>query len=93
MPPLTTMQTANTPIRARRALVAGAALAFAAMPSIATAQRPAPSAEELQSRYEEKLKKDFVSNAPWQQDLEAAKAAAKESGKPIFAYFTRSYSP
>lgn len=70
-------------------LAAAAALA----PSIALAQRQAPSQEELQKRYEEKIAKPWLKNAKWTIDLEDAKKQAQETGKPIFAYFTRSYSP
>jgi hypothetical protein len=51
------------------------------------------SAQDMESRLEEKLAKDFVKNADWVTDFDAAKAKAKESGKLIFAYFTRSYAP
>jgi hypothetical protein len=51
------------------------------------------SAQDMESRLEEKLAKDFIKNADWEMDFDAAKAKAKESGKLIFAYFTRSYSP
>ena len=51
------------------------------------------SAQDMESRLEEKLAKDFVKNADWVMDFGAAKAKAKESGKLIFAYFTRSYAP
>lgn len=48
---------------------------------------------DLEAKLEQKLAKDFVKNAAWVTDYDAAKAQAKESGKLIFAYFTRSYSP
>ena len=51
------------------------------------------SAQDMESRLAEKLEKDFVKNAAWEMDFDAAKQKAKESGKLIFAYFTRSYSP
>lgn len=53
----------------------------------------AVAAGEMEDRLEEKLGKDFVKNAEWTTDFDAAKAKAKESGKPIFGYFTRSYAP
>ena len=35
----------------------------------------------------------WLEKAPWILDFDAAKAESKKSGKPIFAYFTRSYAP
>ena len=48
---------------------------------------------DLEAKLEQKLAKDFVKNAAWVMDFDAAKAKAKESGKLIFVYFTRSYAP
>lgn len=62
-------------------------------PQAATQGRQPPSQEELQSRLEKKLEGEWLKNADWQTDFAAAKAAAKDSGKLIFAYFTRSYTP
>ncbi len=53
----------------------------------------AARAGDLEDKLDEKLKKDFVGNAAWTTDFDAAKAKAKETGKVIFAYFTRSYAP
>lgn len=58
--------------------------------------RQQPNQEQLQ-KYEqlrdEKLAKDVFEKAPWVvQDFDKARQQAKESGKPIFAYFTRSYA-
>lgn len=50
-------------------------------------------AQSLEDRLEKKLEKPFAKNAAWVLDLETAKTKAKETGKPIFAYFTRSYAP
>lgn len=46
-----------------------------------------------QENYDKKLKEPFLKNAPWVIDYDQARADAKKSGLPIFAYFTRSYSP
>ena len=74
-----------------RALTLGAmSLAFGAA-MIASA--PAQAQDSLESKLEAKLKKEFVSAVTWHTDYDKALAASKESGKPIFAYFTRSYSP
>lgn len=51
------------------------------------------AADELQERLDAKLKKDFVANAAWVLDYDEALARAKQEGKLVFAYFTRSYSP
>lgn len=53
----------------------------------------AAAAGDLEDRLEEKLSKEFVRNAVWMTDYDQVKAKAKESGKPIFAYFSRSYAP
>lgn len=62
-----------------------AAVALAAAASSAQAQ----SNEE---KRDQKLKSPFLSKAAWITDFTAAKAEAKKAGKPIFAYFTRSYA-
>jgi len=48
---------------------------------------------DMEQKLQEKLQKPFVKNAAWHLDFDAAKKQAKESGKIIFAYFTRSYAP
>ncbi|MEX1025275.1 MAG: hypothetical protein WD226_09375 [Planctomycetota bacterium] len=48
---------------------------------------------DLQAKYEAKLEKEFVSKIAWTQDLSEAQKKAKESGKLILGYFTRSYAP
>ena len=70
------------------ALVLGAGLA---VPVMAASQSTSP--EEYQKRYEEKISKDWLKKADWSLDLEASLARAKKEGKPVFAYFTRSYAP
>ncbi len=62
----------------------GAGLSLLLLSALATAG-------DLEDKLDEKLKKEFVGNAAWTTDFEAAKA--KETGKVIFAYFTRSYAP
>ena len=52
-----------------------------------------PSQDELIERKAQKLEQAFLENGNWLTDYTAAKKAAKEQGKSIFAYFTRSYSP
>ena len=47
----------------------------------------------LIAKRDAKLKKEWIQNAAWITDYDAVRAKARESGKPIFGYFTRSYSP
>ena len=49
--------------------------------------------DALQQKLDAKLQEEWLQAADWTTDYDAARAAAKESGKVIFAYFTRSYSP
>jgi len=51
------------------------------------------TAQSLEEKLEEKLQEPFAKNVAWVLDLDEAMKQAQESGKPIFAYFTRSYSP
>ena len=59
----------------------------------ATAQRTPPSQDQLKERKAQKLEEAWWDNGNWITDHTVAKKAAKEEGKYIFAYFTRSYSP
>ncbi|MCE9582526.1 MAG: thioredoxin family protein [Planctomycetes bacterium] len=65
-----------------------AAAVFLAFSSIASAQ----SNDDLKKRKEKELQEPFLKKAAWILDYDKALAAAKKSGKPIFAYFTRSYA-
>ncbi len=67
-----------------------AALLFLGVASPAWAQDN--DAKNIKLR-DEKLQSAFLKNAPWITDFDKAQAEAKKTGKPIFAYFTRSYSP
>ena len=51
-----------------------------------------PAQGDLIAKRDAKLQSPFLKNADWITDYDKALAAAKESGKPIFGYFTRSYS-
>ena len=51
------------------------------------------SAQTLEERYEKKLTAPFIRKVAWEQDYDAALRRSAESGKLIFAYFTRSYAP
>jgi len=48
---------------------------------------------DLERKLAKKLEGSWVKNAAWITDFGQAKKAARKSGKQIFAYFTRSYSP
>lgn len=48
--------------------------------------------EELKQLRAEKMAKEVFKKADWSFDYDAARAKAKKTGKPIFAYFTRSYA-
>ena len=58
----------------------------------ARAQQQQISQEELIKLREEKLAKPVFKLAPWKTDYDAVRAEAKASGKPMFAYFSRSYA-
>lgn len=49
--------------------------------------------QTLEAKYKKKLTKAFVKKVSWVQDLAEAQRMSKATGKPIFGYFTRSYSP
>ena len=53
----------------------------------------AAQAQSLEQKLEEKMKEPFLKKAPWFTDYDKAREEAKKTNKPIFAYFTRSYSP
>lgn len=49
--------------------------------------------QDLEAKRDKKLKEPFLAKAAWTTDYDKARKDSKDSGKPIFAYFTRSYSP
>jgi hypothetical protein len=59
---------------------------------LTAAQTQPPSQEQLKANLEAKLKAPFFSKAEWVTDYDKARETAKASGKPIFAYFSRSYA-
>jgi hypothetical protein len=71
-----------------RTSLAALILAFLASPAYAQA----PDQDQMKKNLEEKLAKPFMKFAPWITDFDKAKAESKKTGKPIFAYFTRSYA-
>ena len=54
---------------------------------------PGQDNDLLIARFDKKIAESWVKNAEWITDFAVAKATAKKTGKPIFAYFTRSYAP
>lgn len=49
--------------------------------------------ESNEQKRDKKLKSPFLQKAPWFTDFDKALAESRKSSKPIFGYFTRSYSP
>ncbi|MBI5365799.1 MAG: hypothetical protein HZA54_02080 [Planctomycetes bacterium] len=72
-----------------RNILAGALVALL----VAIAAPRVRAEETLEQKRDQKLQSAFLKQAPWFTDYDKARAEAKSSGKPIFAYFTRSYSP
>ncbi|PCJ51588.1 MAG: hypothetical protein COA70_13965 [Planctomycetota bacterium] len=69
------------------------ALLGLALAAPAAAQDVVPEVDPLQVKLEAKLAKSFVAHGNWVLDYDEAKKIAKEEGKLLFVYFTRSYSP
>ena len=67
--------------------------ALLALALLAAAPLSAQSQEELVQRRDDKLAEEWLTKGPWITRYEDALEQAKASGKPIFAYFSRSYSP
>ncbi|MSR75812.1 MAG: hypothetical protein EXS14_10135 [Planctomycetes bacterium] len=63
-----------------------ALLCFFAVPVLA-------QGDDFEAKYQEKLKKDFITKAAWVMKLDEAQAKAREQKKLIIGYFTRSYAP
>jgi hypothetical protein len=59
-----------------------------------TATRPTPPSQAtLRQQLQAKKLQPMFRKAAWTFDYEQALAEAKATGKPVFAYFTRSYAP
>jgi hypothetical protein len=65
----------------------------AILPLVVALLLGAPSEKELTARRDKLLAEPWVKANAWVKDYDEALAAAKKEGKPVFAYFTRSYSP
>jgi len=66
-------------------------LALAALGLLA-APAAGQSEADLREKYEKKLADEWIQANDWITDYDEARAQAEETGKPIFAYFTRSYA-
>ena len=73
----------NLPVGVAGLIVAGAA-------AIGFAQ---DGKSELEQKYEDKVAEAWFTENGFTDDYDVALERAKEAGKPIFAYFTRSYAP
>ena len=64
---------------------------------VAAAAAPAPaqqkSQDDLRASFAEMQTHSWYVDGAWTTDFGAAKAEAAKTGKPIFAYFTRTYAP
>jgi len=49
--------------------------------------------QSLEEKRDKKLASEFLKKAAWTTDYDKALEEAKKTGKPIFGYFSRSYSP
>jgi len=49
--------------------------------------------QSLEEKRDKKLASEFLKKAAWTTDYDKALAESKKTGKPIFGYFSRSYSP
>jgi hypothetical protein len=70
-----------------------AALAALSLLAVSPALTAQDERTPLEVNLEKKLASAFLTKATWLTDYDAARKAAKESGKPILGYFTRSYAP
>ncbi len=72
----------------RSLTVAVAGLMLAGMATVSMAQD-----SDMQTKYEKKVAEAWFTDNGFTDDYDVARAKATETGKPIFAYFTRSYAP
>ena len=76
---------------ARIAVLAGLLAVIFASPVLA--QRAMPDQETLKKQRADKVAEEWYTAAGWIDDYDVVREKAKESGKLIFVYFTRTYSP
>ena len=77
---------------ARTAILAGLIAILFATSAFAQGRTP-PSQEQLKQNRANKVAEKWFTEAGWIDDYDVAREKAKESGKLILAYFTRTYSP
>lgn len=53
---------------------------------------PAAAQDDLQGKLDKKLAEAWIKDPAWITDYDEAKKKSAETGKVIFAYFTRSYA-
>ncbi len=75
----------------RPLVLALAGMLLATLPTAARAQDV--DVAKMQKQYEEKVAESWFTSNGFTDDYAVAKAKAVETGKPIFAYFSRSYAP
>jgi len=61
--------------------------------AVILALAPAAFGQSLEEKRDKKLASEFLKKAAWFTDYDQAREEAKKTNKPIFAYFTRSFSP
>lgn len=61
--------------------------------ALAVAIGSAAFGQSLEEKRDKKLASEFLKKAAWTTDYDKALEESKKSGKPIFGYFSRSYSP
>jgi len=66
---------------------------FVAALALVGAMATAAWAQSMEEKKAAKLAEPWVKFADWVTDYDKARKLSEDSGKPIFAYFTRSYSP
>jgi hypothetical protein len=72
--------------------IALAGLALVGMAAVSIAQDTDPQAA-LQQKFDKKVAEAWFTDNGFTADYDVARERAKEGAKPIFAYFTRSFSP
>jgi cytochrome oxidase Cu insertion factor (SCO1/SenC/PrrC family) len=72
----------------RSMMLALAGLVLACVAASAVAQ----DKDDLQAKYEAKVAEAWFKDNGFTDDYDVARQRSKETGKPIFAYFTRSYA-
>ena len=72
--------------------IALAGLLVAGTAAVGFAQDTAAKTE-LEQKFEKKVAAAWFTDNGFTADYDVARERAKEAGKPIFAYFTRSYDP